>query len=109
MRARLTGTTVLAGLMAGCSSEQVHGSAAGSLAVLDLDADLTVDSATVASLDAVSRDVEQLVVDSAEVRHAVVVEFTAEVASTVVGAVSTVAVVRTVEAVTAADTGKIQR
>ena len=29
MRARLTGITVLAGLMAGCLSEQVRGSAAG--------------------------------------------------------------------------------
>jgi hypothetical protein len=122
MRARPTGTTVLAGSMAGCLSEQVRGSAAAldsgrdsDLGDLDLggrDSADDLDSVGVpGSADGqdlvVGREseyVDRLVLDSAAEWHA-------EVALIPAGA-SMAAVVRTAEAVrmvaaTAADTGKI--
>jgi hypothetical protein len=110
MHVRRMGITGLAGSTAGSLSELVRGSAAALDSGRDLDlgdldlvvADLT---AGVGLMAAVSRDVERLAVDSAAERHEVVA-FTAEAASMVAVAVSMVEAVRTVEAVTAADTGK---
>jgi hypothetical protein len=124
MRARLTGTTVLAGSTAGCLSEQVRGSAAG----LDSGRDSDLDDLDLGGLDSVddldsagvpgsadgqdlaagreSEYVDRLVLDSTAECHTEVAFIPA------VG--STAAVVRTAEAVrmvaaTAADTGKIQQ
>jgi len=130
MRARRTATTGLVGLMAGCLSEQGRGSAAdldsgrdsdgvgldsaGDLALAD-DLDSAAGQDLVAGRE--SAYVDRLAMDSAAVSHAeaasIVVAFTAEAASTV-AAVRMLAAVPTVEAarmgaVTAADTGKIQR
>jgi hypothetical protein len=107
MHAHHTGTTVLVGSTVASLSALARGSAVDSLGVLDLDADLIAGSATVDLPDAVSRDVEQLAVDSAEVWH---VEVACTAAAFAVGAVSMVEAARTVEAVTvAADTGKFQQ
>jgi len=130
MRARRTATTALVGSMAGCLSEQGRGSAAaldsgrdsdgvgldsaGDLALAD-DLDSAAGQDLVAGRE--SAYVDRLAMDSAAVSHAeaasIVVAFTAEAASTV-AAVRMLAAVPTVEAarmgaVTAADTGKIQR
>jgi hypothetical protein len=116
--------------MAGCLSEQGRGSAAaldsgrdsdgvgldsaGDLALAD-DLDSAAGQDLVAGRE--SAYVDRLAMDSAAVSHAeaasIVVAFTAEAASTV-AAVRMLAAVPTVEAarmgaVTAADTGKIQR
>jgi hypothetical protein len=110
MHARLTATTVQAGSTVESLSELVLGSAVGLDSGRDSDSgdldlggpDLADDLDSAAGRDLVvgreSADADRLAVDSEAEQHAVVV-FTAEVASTV-------AVVRTAEAVTAADTGK---
>jgi len=121
MRARLTGTTVLAGSMAGCLSEQVRGSAAALDSGRDSDSgDLDLggrDSAD--DLDSVgvpgsadgqdlvvgreSEYVDRLVQDSAAEWHAEVALTPA--AASMAEAVHTAEAVRMVAA-TAADTGK---
>ena len=121
MRARLTGTTVLAGLMAACSSEQVRGSAAGldsgrdSDLAAGRDSDLGAGLGSVDDLDsadgqdlAAGREsgyVDRLAGGSTGMFHVVVTSTAAD---------HMAAVVRTAEAVhmvaaTAADTGKIQQ
>lgn len=119
MRARLTGTTALAGSTAGCLSEQARGSAvaldsgrgldgAGLGSVDDLDSAGVPGSADGRDLVAgrESAYVDRLVLDSTAECHAEVAFIPA--------AASIAAVVRTAEAVhmvaaTAADTGKIQQ
>lgn len=130
MRARLTATTGLVGSMVGCLSEQGRGSAADSMDVRDSDGvglDSAGDLALADDLDSAagqdlvagreSACVDRRAMDSAAVSHAeaasTVVAFTAEAASTVAAvhmseAARMVEAVRT-EAVTAADTGKIQQ
>ena len=130
MRARRTATTALVGLMAGCLSEQGRGSAAdldsgrdsdgvgldsaGDLALAD-DLDSAAGQDLVAGRE--SAYVGRLAMDSAAVSHAEVTStaavLAAEAASTVAAAPMSEAA-RMVEAVhmgavTAADTGKIQR
>jgi hypothetical protein len=129
MRARLTGTTGLAGSTAGCLSERVRGSAAGLDSGRDSDSggrDL-VDLGSVDDRDsaadqdlAVGREsayVDRLAVASTGMSHVVV---TSTAADRVAAVVSTAVVVRTVEVVrmavavrtaeaTGADTGKIQQ
>ena len=122
MRARLTGITVLAGLMAACSSEQVRGSAAGLDSGRDsdlgagLDSDLGAGLGSVDDLDsadgqdlAAGREsgyVDRLAVGSTGMFHVVVTSTAADhVAAVVSMAVEVVHMV----AATAADTGKIQQ
>ncbi len=131
MRARLTATTGLVGLVAGCLSEQDRGSAAGLDTGRDSDGvGLDSDGAALGSADDLgsvagqdlvagreSAYVDRRAMDSAAVSHAeaasTVVAFTAEAASTVAAAHMSEAArmgeaVR-MGAVTAADTGKIQQ
>jgi hypothetical protein len=118
MRARPTATTGLVGSMAGCLSERGRGSAAALDSSRDSDGvglDSADDLASAAGQDLVagreSAYVDRLAMDSAAVSHAEVTS-TAAVHTSV--AVPTVVAARMVEAVrmgavTAADTGKIQR
>ena len=127
MHARLTGTTALAGSMAGCLSERARGSAAASMDVPDSDgggqgSDGAVGLDSVDDLDsAADRDlvaeresayVDRLVLDSAADCHAEVAFIPA--AASMAAVVHTAEAASTVEAVrmvaaTAADTGKIQQ
>lgn len=113
MRARLTGTTVPAGLMAGCLSEQVRGSAvgldsgrgSGSAAGLDSVDDLdSVDGRDLVA-GRESAYVDRQAVVSTGMFHVVVTSTAADHMAAVVSMAEAVRMV----AATAADTGKIQR